>query len=42
MAEYIAQQIGSFERQESMPKVTVENGGEMDSGSANRTTAGHG
>ena len=42
MAEYIAQQIGSFERRESMREGTVDDGGEMDSTSANRTTAGHG
>jgi putative flavoprotein involved in K+ transport len=41
-AAYIAQQIESHERHESMPEVTVDDGGEMDTSSANRMTAGHG
>jgi putative flavoprotein involved in K+ transport len=39
-AEYIAQQIESHDRQ-SMPEVTVDGGGEMDTSSANRMTTGH-
>jgi putative flavoprotein involved in K+ transport len=41
-AEYIAQQIESHERRESMPEITVDDDGEMETSSANRMRAEHG